>query len=539
MKSVEEPQSILAQSPLTKSKFYPVKSSLAEAFTIPPQTKETAEEEIVLPIKTPWAKPRAPTSRSIKPVEEPQSLPVQSPIIKSPLTARQARQSTELPKPPALKHSTETEFERSTSRIGDDEKTAQAMQELLGEALAREQAAVAFKLQGQTDNIKNARGKEDEARKGMSAKDKEIADLKAVEQGKGSSARIEASKKSIEKEDLLAGKQKEIENLKSEVKKWKEKEAKLKGSTGKEIQELKLKLQKSGEAEARALKDNEKTKEIYKDLFSLQTRNDQQAKRLEVLAAKLAKETEAKQKATSRANRLQQKIYEQADTLRDVGVEKGELRIMVHKQEAKLAQYIGLERRLEAEADLGLVKVVLDKERARMDGVDTRRELKVKATLENLEESERERRQRLMDKLEAKDAELYEVQKEVGELGRKLLASNQATAAAFAAPAAAASVSQLSQSSPSSSSKTSQSSTSHASPPTSSIPPAPGAMPWFQLQRSPTGIQINLSPRRLLFFFLTFLLAFFLAPLTFHNNNSLSQQATEEGNMWQVVNEAP
>ena len=572
MKPVEEPQSIPAQPPLTKSKFYPGKSSLAEAFTIPLQAKEPNEEEMFLPVKTPWAKPRAPTSQSTKPVEEPQSLPFQSPFIKSPLIARQAKQSTEVPKSPAPKHSTETEFERSTSRTvgqpegrADDEKTPQAMRELLAEkrqlrlqqeASAREQAALSFKLQGQTDNIKNVRGKEDETRKAMSAKDKEIADLKAansrlkktmetvvlpspkLEEGKGSSTRIEASKESMEKEDLLAGKQKEIDNLKEEVKKSREKEAELKGSTGKEIQELRLKLQKSGEAEARALKDNEKTKEIYKDLFSLQTRNDQQAKRLEVLAAKLAKETEAKQKATSRTNRLQQKIYEQADTLRDVGVEKAELRIMFHKQEAKLAKYVGLERRLEAEADLGLVKVVLEKERARMDGVDKRRELKVKATLENLEESERERRQRLMDELEAKDTELYEAQKEVRELGRKLLASNQATAAALAAAAAAASASQLSQTSPSCSSKTSPRSTSHASPPTCSTPPAPGAMPWFQLQRSPIGIQVNLSPRRLLLFLLTFLLAVFLVPLTFHNN-SLSQRATEEGDMWQAVNEAP
>ena len=534
-KLVEEPKS------------YPVKSSLAEAF------KKPAEEEMLLPVKTPTAKPPAPSFRSMRPVEEPQLIPFQSPLTKSPLTTRQARQSIELPQSPAVKHSTEMEFERSTGRIvehqegkADDEKKAQAVRELLAEksqlrlereALAREQAALEFKLHGQTDNTKNVEGREQEVRKAMSAKDKEIADLKAAnnrlkkametvilpapkpEQGKGSS---------IEKENLLAGKQKEIDDLKDEVKKWEEKEAELSGSTGKEIEELKLKLQLSGEVEARALRRYEKTKDIYNDLFSLQARNEQQAKKLENLAAKLAKEAEAKQKATSRANRLQTQIYEQSDTIRDVGLEKVELRNMVHKQEAELAKYIGLERRLEAEADLGLVKVVLESERAKMGEVDTRRENKVKATLQSLEEGERERRQRLVDELEVKDAELYEAQKEVRELGRKLLASNQATAAASA--------SQISQSSPSSPSKPSPSSTTHSSPSTSSTPPAAGAMPWFQLQRSPIGIQMNLSPRRLLIFLLTFLFAFFLVPLSQYNN-SLSQQAIEEGDMWQTANE--
>ena len=490
-----------SKKPVEEPKFYPVKSSLAEAF------KKPAAEEMLLPVK---AKPPAPTFRSMRPVEEPQLIPFQSPLTKSPLTTRQARQSIGLPQSPAVKHSTETEFERSTGRIVEHQER---------------------------------KGREEEARKAMSANDKEIADLKAAnnrlkktmetvilpapkpEQGKGSP---------VEKENLLARKQKEIDDLKDEIKKWEEKEAELKGSTGKEIQELKLKLQLSGEVEARALRSYEKTKDIYKDLFSLQARNDQQAKKLEDLAAKLAKEAEAKQKATSRANHLQTKIYEQADTIRDVGLEKVELRNMVHKQEAELAKYIGLEKRLEAEADLGLVKVVLEKERAAMGEVDTRRENKVKATLLSLVEGERERRQRLVDELEVKDAELYVAQKEVRELGQKLLASNQATAAALAA--AAASASQTSQSSPSSPSKPSPSSTTHPSPSISSTSPAAGAMPWFQLQRSPIGIQMNLSPRRLLIFLLTFLFAFFLVHLSQYNS-SLSQQAIEEGDMWQAAKE--
>lgn len=71
--------------------------------------------------------------------------------------------------------------------------------------------------------------------------------------------------------------------------------------------ELSRKPQKSGEVEARALRNFKDIKGIYKDVSPLQAKNSQ-VKELEYLEAKLAKETEARQKSASRANRLQKQI---------------------------------------------------------------------------------------------------------------------------------------------------------------------------------------------------------------------------------------
>lgn len=84
----------------------------------------------------------------------------------------------------------------------------------------------------------------------------------------------------------------------------------------------------------RALQNNEESKGIYRDVSSLRARNDQQVRELEDLRAKLVKETEAKQEAASRANRLQKTINEQADALREAGVEKAELLTTVDNQTA-------------------------------------------------------------------------------------------------------------------------------------------------------------------------------------------------------------
>lgn len=100
----------------------------------------------------------------------------------------------------------------------------------------------------------------------------------------------------------------------------------------KEIQELRLKLLKSKEVEVRALQNYEISKGIYQDVSSLRARNDQQGRELEKLRAKLVKETKTKEKATSRANRLQKTINEQVDALREVGVKKAELLTWVDNQ---------------------------------------------------------------------------------------------------------------------------------------------------------------------------------------------------------------
>lgn len=269
--------------------------------------------------------------------------------------------------------------------------------------------------------------------------------------------------------------------------------------------ELSRKLQKSGEVEERALRNLKDIKGIYKDVPPLQ--------------AKLAKETEARQRSASRANRLQKQIEMQVDTLREVRWEKSQLATIVDDQAAELAKHKRQNEGRQAKADHELVSAMLEKERAKIGEADARREYRVQTTLESLEEAARERRQRLNDELELKDAELYEAQREIRELGRKLLASNEATAAALAA---------------SSSSNPSQSPPPQTSPPPIfSTPPAAGAQSWFQVQRSRIGIPMNLSPGRLLICFFIFLLAFLLP---YFSNKSLNRQTVEE-NRWRAAKE--
>lgn len=269
--------------------------------------------------------------------------------------------------------------------------------------------------------------------------------------------------------------------------------------------ELSRKLQKSGEVEARALGNLKDIKDIYKDVSPLQAKNSQ-VKELEYLEAKLAKETEARQKSASRANRLQKQIEMQVDSLREVRWEKSQLATIVDEQAAELAKHKRQNEGHQAKADQELVSAMLEKERAKIGEADARREYRVQTTLESVEETARERRQRLNDELELKDAELYEAQREIRELGRKLLVSNEATAAALAA---------------SSSSNPSQS----TPPPTFSTPPAAGALSWFQVQGSRIGTPMNLSPGRLLICFFILLFAF-LVP--YFSNKSLNRQTVGE-----------
>lgn len=289
-------------------------------------------------------------------------------------------------------------------------------------------------------------------------------------------------------------------------------------------EELSRKLQKSEEVEERARQNVEEIKGIYKDVSPFQAKYDQQEKEVKYFQAKLAKEAEARQKSASRANRQQQQIDVQVDSLREVRWEKAQLAKMVDDQAAELAKYKSLENGIQAEADLELVSAMLGKERTKTGEADARREARVKTTLEGLEEVERERRQRLNDELERTDAELYEAQREIRELGHKLLASKQATAAALAA----FSSSKPSQSSPSPPPKTSPGSSQSSSP--TSTPPAAGAQSWFHVQRSRISIPKSLSPGRLLIFLFLFLFLFifllaFLVPDIKYK--SLSRQTSE------------
>lgn len=226
---------------------------------------------------------------------------------------------------------------------------------------------------------------------------------------------------------------------------------------------------------------------------ALSARNDQQARELENLRAKLVKETEAKEKATSRANRLQKESNEQVDALREAGVEKAKLLKMVDNQRAELAEYKRQQTGLRAEADIGLANAAMEGDRARAGEENKRREGRVMGTLENLREEGKRRRQILMDELETKDAELHEAKREVRQLGQRLLA---------------ASASNTSQPSPSPPPQT-----SIPTPPSSSTPSTP--MPF--------------SPRRLLILLFIFLLAFVIPLFRF---NSLSEQAAEEIEVW-------
>lgn len=271
--------------------------------------------------------------------------------------------------------------------------------------------------------------------------------------------------------------------------------------------ELSQKLQKSREVEARALQNLKDFKDIYKDVSPFS-----QVKEREYLEARLAKETEARQMSASRANLLQKQIEMQMNSLRKVRWEKSQLETIVDSQAAELAKHKRQNEGRQAKADQELVSAMLETERAKIEEADTRREYKVQTALESAERTVRETRQRLYDELELKDEELYKAQREIRELGRQLLANNEARAAALAA---------------SSSSNPSQSPPPHqtSTPPTCSTPPAAGARSWFQVQRSRTGIPMNLSAGRLLICFFIFLLAF-LVP--YFSNKSLNREIVGE-----------
>ena len=75
-------------------------------------------------------------------------------------------------------------------------------------------------------------------------------------------------------------------------------------------------------------------------------------------------------------------------------------------------------------ADVELALVMLKRERVRAEAENARRENRITATLEEMEETEQRRRQLLMDDLEDKNAQLHDAQKQIEELNQRLLAAS-------------------------------------------------------------------------------------------------------------------
>ena len=146
------------------------------------------------------------------------------------------------------------------------------------------------------------------------------------------------------------------------------------------------------------------------------------------------------------------------------------------------------------EADKELVRAILEKERMKNEAENSRRENRVNAALEGLEERERERRQMLIDELERKDTQLYNAQKKTGELEQQLLASSSSQP-----PTSSLNTSPLS-----------SISASHPSPPilpslVATLSPSLAAAFSPSLQRSHFP-----GPRSIFIVILIFLLAFFV-----------------------------
>ena len=153
-----------------------------------------------------------------------------------------------------------------------------------------------------------------------------------------------------------------------------------------------------------------------------------------------------------------------------------------------------------AAADVELVRVMVERERANTEAENIRRENRITASLEEMEETEQRRRQLLVDELADKDAQLYDAQQQIRELNGRLLA---------------ASPSQPSQSPPSAPS-------ANQPPPPTVAPSAPSqSRSWFRL----------FSPRRLLIILFIFFLAFLLP--YFHPSGG-RPSATEDINSGQV-----
>lgn len=313
---VEEPQLIPIKSPLAKLSVPMRQASQSTGPTPSPAAKSPVETGYKQPTAKDVGRREGPSdqkrqaNQSTEPSQSPGAKPPVETGHKRPTTKdvgrqkgppdqkRQASQSTDLPQSPAVKPPMEKEYKRPiTKDVGrQDEGTtdaykeshAQAIRQLMAEkrelrsqrdALAREKAGLETKLHSLNDVVKKVEDREEESKKAVSAKSKEVADLETengrlkkemealslmaapkTEQDKSSRpARTEISEKSTLNEDLLAEKAKETDNLKDTIKQLTKKERDLKASTGTEVLELKAKLRKAEDDLTQKKKDEEYT----------------------------------------------------------------------------------------------------------------------------------------------------------------------------------------------------------------------------------------------------------------------------------------
>ena len=167
-----------------------------------------------------------------------------------------------------------------------------------------------------------------------------------------------------------------------------------------------------------------------------------------------------------------------------------------------------------AAADLELVRVMIERERVNTAAENARREHRITATLERMEETEQRRRQILIDELEVRDAQLYDAQKQITELTEKLLSASP-TQPLQSIPSA-----------PSSSAQSPSPSPTQPPPPTAAPSSPPQPKSWFSLRRLVTAAATGFSPRRLLLFLFIFLLAFH----SFYLRSPSRPSATEDTN---------
>ena len=181
-----------------------------------------------------------------------------------------------------------------------------------------------------------------------------------------------------------------------------------------------------------------------------------------------------------------------------------------------------------AAANIELVRVMVERERESTTAENARREQRVTATLERMEETEQRRRQMLIDELEVKDAQLYDAQNTITELTERLFATS-ATQPTQSLPSAPSST----ESPPAGSPSPAQPSPIPTQPPPTPAASSPQPHPrsWFRLV---SVAATKFSPRRLVIILSIFLLAL----LSFYLHSASRISATEDINSGQVAFEA-
>lgn len=155
-----------------------------------------------------------------------------------------------------------------------------------------------------------------------------------------------------------------------------------------------------------------------------------------------------------------------------------------------------------AAANIELVRVMVEREREITTAENARREQRVTATFERMEETEQRRRQILLDELEIKDAQLYDAQKTITELTERLLntSATQPSQSLASAPSST-------QYPPGGSPSPAQPSPIPTQPPPTAVASSPQPHPRFWFRLVPVAAT-NFSPRRLFIILSIFLLAF-------------------------------